>query len=161
MNGALLSLLTVMKGLPLAYAKDMQEDKEPVFDVFDTLILVIKITQELIDNMKVKKTNMYEAASNGFSTATDMADWFVRELGMPFREAHSLTGKFVEIASEKNIKLNELNLCDLTRVEPKINESVFKVLSPHSSIESRNSFGGTASREIKRQIRFWKRRLNE
>jgi argininosuccinate lyase len=159
-NGALLSLLTVMKGLPLAYAKDMQEDKEPVFDVYDTLILVIKITQELIDNMKVKKTNMYEAASNGFSTATDMADWFVRQLGMPFREAHSLTSKFVEIASEKNIKLSELSLSDLTRVEPKINESVFKVLSPHNSIESRNSFGGTASREIKRQIRFWKRRLN-
>ena len=149
-----------MKGLPLAYAKDMQEDKEPVFDVYDTLILVIKITQELIDNMKVKKTNMYEAASNGFSTATDMADWFVRELGMPFREAHSLTGRFVEIASKKNIKLSELNLSDFRRVEPKINKNIFKVLSPQNSIESRNSYGGTATREIKRQIRFWKRRLN-
>ena len=158
--GNYVSLFTTMKALPLAYSKDMQEDKEPVFDVYDTLILVIKITQELIDNMKVKKRNMYEAASNGFSTATDMADWFVRELGMPFREAHSLTSKFVEIASEKKIKLNELTLSDLTRFEPKINESVFKVLSPHNSIESRNSFGGTASREIKRQIRFWKRRLN-
>ena len=84
-NGALLSLLTVMKGLPLAYAKDMQEDKESVFDVFDTLILVIKITQELIEKMKVNRTNMYNAASSGFSTATDLADWFVRELGMPFR----------------------------------------------------------------------------
>ena len=83
-NAALLSLLTIMKGLPLAYAKDMQEDKEAVFDTFDTLILVIKITQELIENMEVKKMNMYDAASKGFSTATDLADWFVRDLGMPF-----------------------------------------------------------------------------
>tara|TARA_B100000941_G_scaffold97553_1_gene68010 strand:+ start:25 stop:567 length:543 start_codon:yes stop_codon:yes gene_type:complete len=159
-NGALLSLLTVMKGLPLAYAKDMQEDKESVFDVFDTLILVIKITQQLIENMKVKKANMYKAASNGFSTATDLADWFVRDLGMPFREAHALTAKIVEVASKKNIKLNELTLSDLNKVEPKISEEVFKILSPENSIESRNSFGGTASREIKRQIKFWKRRLN-
>ena len=159
-NGALLSLLTVMKGLPLAYAKDMQEDKESVFDVFDTLILVIKITQELIENMKVKQANMYKAASNGFSTATDLADWFVRDLGIPFREAHALTGKIVEVASKKNIKLNELTVNDLKKVEPKISEDVFKVLSPENSVESRNSFGGTASREIKRQIKFWKRRLN-
>ena len=159
-NGALLSLLTVMKGLPLAYAKDMQEDKESVFDVFDTLILVIKITQELIENMKVKQANMYKAASNGFSTATDLADWFVRDLGIPFREAHALTGKIVEVASKKNIKLNELTVNDLKKVESKISEDVFKVLSPENSVESRNSFGGTASREIKRQIKFWKRRLN-
>ena len=159
-NGALLSLLTVMKGLPLAYAKDMQEDKESVFDVYDTLILVIKLTKQLIENMKVKKANMYKAASNGFSTATDLADWFVRDLGMPFREAHALTAKIVEVASKKNIKLNELTLSDLNKVEPKIREEVFKILSPENSIESRNSFGGTASREIKRQIKFWKRRLN-
>ena len=103
---------------------------------------------------------MYNAASNGFSTATDLADWFVRELGMPFRQAHSLTGKIVEVALRKNIKLSEFSLSDLKKFEPKINEKVFKVLSPESSIESRNSFGGTALREIKRQIRFWKRRLN-
>ena len=133
-NGALLSLLTVMKGLPLAYAKDMQEDKEAVFDVFDTLILVIKISQELIENMKIKKENMYNAASNGFSTATDLADWFVRDLGIPFRDAHSLTGKIVELAAKKNIKLSELNLSDLTKVEPKINKNVFKILSPEKSI---------------------------
>ena len=159
-NAALLSLLTVMKGLPLAYAKDMQEDKETVFDTFDTLILVIKITQELIENMEVKKTNMYEAASRGFSTATDLADWFVRDLGMPFREAHALTGKFVEVASEKDIKLSELSLDDFKKVDPKINKNVFKILSPENSIESRNSFGGTASKEINRQIRFWKGKLN-
>ncbi len=159
-NGALLSLLTVMKGLPLAYAKDMQEDKESVFDVFDTLILVIKITQELIEKMKVNKINMYNAASNGFSTATDLADWFVRELGMPFREAHSLTGKIVGLASRKNNKLSEFSLSDLKKIEPKISEKVFKILSPENSIESRNSYGGTASREIRRQIKFWKRRLN-
>ncbi len=159
-NGALLSLLTVMKGLPLAYAKDMQEDKESVFDVFDTLILVIKITKELIEKMKVNEINMYNAASNGFSTATDLADWFVRELGMPFREAHSLTGKIVGVASRKNIKLSEFSLNDLKKIEPKISEKVFKILSPENSIESRNSYGGTASREIRRQIRFWKRRLN-
>ena len=114
-----------MKGLPLAYAKDMQEDKESVFDVFDTLTLVIKISQQLIENMKVKKANMYKAASNGFSTATDLADWFVRDLGMPFREAHALTGKFVEVASEKNIKLSELSLDELKKVDPKINKKYF------------------------------------
>ena len=103
---------------------------------------------------------MYNAASNGFSTATDLADWFVRDLGMPFREAHSLTGKLVEIAFKKDIKLSELSLSDLTKVEPKINENVFKILSLENSIESKNSFGGTALREIKRQIRFWKRKLN-
>ena len=159
-NGALVSLLTVMKGLPMAYAKDMQEDKESVFNAFDTFLLVIKITQELIENMKVKKTNMYNAASRGFSTATDLADWLVKDLGMPFREAHALTGKFVEVASEKNIKLSELTLDDFKKVNPKINKNVFEILSPENSIESRNSFGGTASREIKRQIRFWKRRLH-
>ena len=159
-NGALVSLLTVMKGLPMAYAKDMQEDKESVFNAFDTLLLVIKITQELIENMKVKKTNMYNAASRGFSTATDLADWLVKDLGMPFREAHALTGKFVEVASEKNIELSELTLDDFKKVNPKINKNVFEILSPENSIESRNSFGGTASREIKRQIRFWKRRLH-
>ena len=99
-NGALLSLLTVMKGLPLAYAKDMQEDKESVFDVFDTLILVIKITQELIENMKIKKTNMYDAASNGFSTATDLADWFVRDLGIPF---NGNPGKYNSITDVEGI----------------------------------------------------------
>ena len=103
---------------------------------------------------------MYNAASNGFSTATDLADWFVRDLGMPFREAHSLTGKFVEMASKKNVKLSELDFGDLTKVEPKISENVFKILSPENSIESKKSFGGTALREIKRQIRFWKRKLN-
>ena len=159
-NGALVSLLTVMKGLPMAYAKDMQEDKESVFNAFDTFLLVIKITQELIENMKVKKTNMYNAASRGFSTATDLADWLVKDLGMPFREAHALTGKFVEVASEKNIELSELTLDDFKKVNPKINKNVFEILSPENSIESRNSFGGTASREIKRQIRFWKRRLH-
>ena len=110
--------------------------------------------------MEVKKTNMYEAASRGFSTATDLADWFVRNLDMPFREAHTLTGKFVEVASEKNINLSELSLDDLKKVDPKINKKVLKILSPENSIESRNSFGGTASKEINRQIRFWKRRLN-
>ena len=149
-----------MKGLPLAYAKDMQEDKETVFDVFDTLLLVIKITRELIENMQIKKINMYNAASNGYSTATDLADWFVKDLDMPFREAHALTGKIVELASEKKIKLSELKISDLTEIEPKINEKVFKILSPENSIEYKNSFGGTASREIKRQIRFWKRKLN-
>ena len=159
-NGSLLSILTVMKGLPLAYAKDMQEDKEAVFDVFDTLILVLKIAQELVQNMKVKRKKMYDAASNGFSTATDLADWLVRALGIPFREAHSLTGKFVQIAVKKNVKLADLSLIDLRKLEPNINEDIFKVLSPENSTESRTSFGGTASKQIKRQIRFWKRRLH-
>jgi argininosuccinate lyase len=159
-NGALVSLFTIMKGLPLAYAKDMQEDKEAVFDVFDTLILVIKIAQELIRNMKVKKNNMYDGASNGFSTATDLADWLVRFLRIPFREAHKITGSLVQLAAKKNVKLSDLSLSELRRIEPNINENIFGILFPEKSVESRDSFGGTASKEIKRQIRFWKRRLN-
>ncbi len=159
-NGALISILTIMKGLPLAYAKDMQEDKEATFDVFDTLILVIKIAQELIKNIKVKKKNMYNGASNGFSTATDIADWLVRVLRIPFREAHTITGMLVQLAAKKNIKLSDLSLSELRRIEPNINEEIFDILSAENSVESRDSFGGTASKEIKRQIRFWKRRLN-
>ena len=149
-----------MKGLPLTYAKDMQEDKEAVFDVFDTLIPVIKIIQELVRNVFIKKKNMYEGASKGFSTATDLADWLVRVLGMPFREAHEATAKFVKLASDRKIKLSELSLSELQKNEPNINEQVYKVLSPENSVESRNSFGGTASKEIRRQIRFWKKKLN-
>ena len=106
-NGALISLLTIMKGLPLSYAKDMQEDKEAVFDVFDTLILVIKIAKELVGSIEAKKGKMELEAANGFSTATDLADWLVKNLDMPFREAHKVTGKIVNIASKNKIKLSK------------------------------------------------------
>ena len=159
-TGSLVGLLMVMKGLPLAYSKDMQEDKEQVFDASDSLMLALAAMTGMISDMEPNVASLETAAASGFSTATDLADWLVRDLGMPFREAHSLTGKIVEVALRKNIKLSDLSLSDLKKFEPKINEKVFKVLSPESSIESRNSFGGTALREIKRQIRFWKRRLN-
>jgi argininosuccinate lyase len=159
-NGALISLLTIMKGLPLSYAKDMQEDKEAVFDVYDTLLMVIKITKELIAAIEPKKSKMESEAENGFSTSTDLADWLVKKFGMPFREAHQITGRIVKDASNKNKKLSEMSMLDLKAIDQRITKEVFSILSVENSIESRNSYGGTSSAQVKKQIRFWKRKLN-
>ncbi len=159
-NGALISLLTMMKGLPLCYAKDMQEDKESAFDTFDTLILVIKITISLIGSIVTKKENMEKQAENGFSTATDLADWLVKNLKIPFRDAHLVTGKIVDFAVKSDIKLSEIKLSDLKQFDTRINKNVFSVLSTKNSIESRDSFGGTSSKQVKKQLHYWKKQLN-
>jgi argininosuccinate lyase len=158
-NGHLVALLTVMKGLPLAYSKDMQEDKEAVFDAAETLDLMLAAMTGMVSDMEVDKAAMKRAAGAGFSTATDLADWLVREAGLPFREAHHVTGRAVALAEERRTSLEKLPLDALREIHPSITDDVFGVLSVTDSVRSRKSFGGTAPAEVKRQIRYWRKRL--
>jgi argininosuccinate lyase len=155
-NAALLSLLTVMKGLPLAYSKDMQEDKEAAFDAADNLELCLRAMTGMIRDMTINIEQMENAAGAGFATATDLADWLVREANMPFREAHHVTGRVVALASERNCTLEALGLDDLRSICDAINENVYDVLSVASSVASRKSFGGTAPENVREQIAFWR-----
>ncbi|MCX7305668.1 MAG: argininosuccinate lyase [Hyphomicrobiales bacterium] len=158
-NGHLIGLLTVMKGLPLTYSKDMQEDKEAVFDAAETLDLMLAAMTGMVSDMTVDTVAMKRAAGAGFSTATDLADWLVRTLGLPFREAHHVTGRVVALAESKKIGLEELVLADLQAIHPGITGEVFSVLSVNNSVQSRTSYGGTAPSEVKKQVRAWKKRL--
>ncbi len=146
--GALIGLLTVLKGLPLAYAKDMQEDKEPVFDVHDSLALCLSAMTGMIGDMTVDPDAMRAAAEDGFPTATDLADWLVRVAGLPFREAHHVTGRLVKLAEEQGCALNALSLEDMQHVDERITAEVFDVLSVEASLNSRTSFGGTAPSRV-------------
>jgi argininosuccinate lyase len=157
--GALTTLLVVMKGLPLAYSKDMQEDKEPLFDALDTLGLVISAMTGMVDDLTADTEAMRAAAAGGYSTATDLADWLVRELGLPFREAHHITGQIVARAEAGNIALADVPLADMQEIEPRITDQVFSVLSVEASAASRISFGGTAPSEVRKQIDWWKKTL--
>lgn len=154
--GALTGLSIVMKGLPLAYSKDMQEDKEGVFDALDSLSLCLAAMTGMIDKMAVNQPAMHEAAGSGFSTATDLADWLVREAGLPFRQAHHITGALVAMAEAKNCRLEELSLADMQTVETTITDSVFDVLSVEKSVASRTSYGGTAPQNVRAQIALWR-----
>ncbi len=158
-NGHLVALLTVMKGLPLAYSKDMQEDKEAVFDAAETLELCLAAMTGMVGDMTINTAQMKSAAGSGFSIATDLADWLVRELNMPFREAHHVTGRAVALAESKKCGLEKLSLVDLQTVNPGITTEVFSVLSVDKSVRSRTSFGGTAPAQVKKQITYWKKRL--
>jgi argininosuccinate lyase len=153
--GALLSLLTVMKGLPLTYSKDMQEDKEPAFDAFDNMSLAIAATTGMVRDMVANTDEMRKAAAAGFSTATDLADWLVRTLKMPFRDAHHVTGSLVALAEKAGVDLPELPLAAMQKVEPRITRDVYKVLTVESSVASRVSFGGTAPKNVKREAKRW------
>ena len=158
-NGHLIGLLTVMKGLPLAYSKDMQEDKEAVFDAAETLDLMVAAMTGMVRDMTVNAAAMKRAAGSGYSTATDLADWLVREAGLPFREAHHVTGRAVALAEAKGVALDRLTLAELQDIDGRITEAVFGVLSVNASVKSRASFGGTAPSEVRRQIRYWRKRL--
>jgi argininosuccinate lyase len=146
--GALTGLLVVLKGLPLAYSKDMQEDKEPVFDAADTLELMLAAMAGMVDDLSVDAEAMREAAAGGFSTATDLADWLVRGSGLAFREAHHVTGRIVKLAEDQGCRLDELDLKAMQGVEPRITKDVFGVLSVEKSVASRTSFGGTAPQNV-------------
>lgn len=158
-NGHLIGLLTVMKGLPLSYSKDMQEDKEAVFDAAETLELAIAAMTGMITDMTVNEAAMKKAAGAGYSTATDLADWLVREAGLPFREAHHVTGRAVALAEAAKTGIEKLPLGQLQALNDKITEDVYSVLSVPNSVKSRKSFGGTAPQEVRRQIRYWRKRL--
>ncbi|MEM6464113.1 MAG: argininosuccinate lyase [Pseudomonadota bacterium] len=158
-NGALIALLTVMKGLPLAYSKDMQEDKEQVFDAAATLELSLACMTALVGDLEIGTQAMKEAAGAGYATATDLADWLVREAGLPFREAHHVTGSAVALAEKRGCELSDLPLDDLKKINPAIKEGVFSVLSPQASVASRTSFGGTAPKKVREQIAWWRGQL--
>ncbi|MFC7292065.1 argininosuccinate lyase [Hirschia litorea] len=158
-NGSLISMLTIMKGLPLAYSKDMQDDKQIVFEAFDSLDLSLQAMTGMIDSITFNKANLATAAAGGFSTATDLADWLVRELNIPFREAHHITGASVKAAEDKGVQLWDLSLEELQAIEPRITKQIFDVLSVDASVASRQSYGGTAPVRVREQIALWKERL--
>ena len=157
--GANVALMTVMKGLPLAYSKDMQEDKEQVFDAADNLMIAMAAMAGMLDDMSANQDALERAAASGFSTATDLADWLVRELDLPFREAHHVTGALVKMAEDRGCDLPDLSLADMQTVQSNITAAVFDVLGVHNSVASRQSYGGTAPDQVRLQIARWKERL--
>ncbi|MBU6498566.1 MAG: argininosuccinate lyase [Rhodospirillales bacterium] len=154
-TGALVGLLTVMKGLPLAYAKDMQEDKEPVFDAADAWALSLAAIGGMVRDMAPDTARLREMAGSGFATATDLADWLVRVLNLPFRAAHHVTGRLVARAEARGVDLAGLTLAEMQAEEPRITASVFDVLSVEASVASRTSYGGTAPENVARQAAQW------
>ena len=158
-NGSLIGLLTVMKGLPLTYSKDMQEDKEGVFDSAETLELCLAAMTGMISDMTINKDAMKLAAGTGYSTATDLADWLVREAGLPFRDAHHVTGTAVALAESENKELSELTLEQFKQIHESITDGIYDVLTVEASVASRTSFGGTAPSNVRKQIEYWQNRL--
>jgi argininosuccinate lyase len=156
--GSLIHLLTVMKGLPLAYNKDMQEDKEPVFATAENLELALSATEGMLRGMVAQPEAMLRAASGGFSTATDLADWLVRVPGIPFRDAHHITGTLVRKAEERSGDLSDLPLAVMQEVEPRITNEVYSVLTVERSVASRTSYGGTAPEQVHQAITEAKKR---
>ncbi len=151
--GALFSLLTTMKGLTLTYSKDMQEDKEPVFDATQNSKLCLRAMSGMIADMKVNKDKMHAMASADYSCATDIADWLVKNLKIPFRDAHHVTGSIVKMAETKGLELHQLKLAEMQKIEKKITNKIFEVLSVENSTASRTSFGGTSPVQVKEQIK--------
>jgi argininosuccinate lyase len=159
--GALVGLLTVMKGLPLAYQKDMQEDKEGAIDALSTLTLSIAAMTGMVRDMEPDVARMRQAAGEGFATATDLADWLTRELKLPFREAHHVTGRIVAKAAEAGAPLDKLPLAAMQAIEPRITKAVFGVLSAEKSVTSRSVYGGTAPKNVQMQAKRWLKRLQK
>lgn len=157
--GDLNALLVVMKGLPMAYSKDMQEDKEPVFEVADTLTLTVLATTGMIRDLSANREVMASAAGQGYATATDLADWLVRELGLPFRRAHHVTGSLVKLAEARAVDLDGLSLLDMQTIESGITDAVFEVLGAANSVASRTSLGGTAPSQVRAAIAEARARL--
>jgi argininosuccinate lyase len=153
--GALMGMLTVMKGLPLAYSKDMQEDKEGTFDALHALSLCIAATEGMVRDMIPSTERMKSSAGAGFATATDLADWLVRALGLPFRQAHHVTGSLVRVASEQGTGLEDLSIAQMQAVEPRITAEVFSVLGVDQSVRSRTSYGGTSPANVIAQADRW------
>jgi argininosuccinate lyase len=159
--GATVALFTVMKGLPLTYSKDMQEDKEQVFDAADTLMLALAAMTGMVGDMTANRASLAAAAGSGFSTATDLADWLVRTLNLPFREAHHVTGSLVALAEGKGCDLPDLSLADMQGVHDAITADVFGVLGVDNSVNSRTSYGGTAPVRVREQVARWQAALAE
>src|SRR6476469_5063123 len=161
MIGALSALLIVMKGLPLAYQKDMQEDKQGAMEAFGALSLAIRAMTGMVADMVPDQARMKAAAGEGYATATDLADWLVRSLKMPFRDAHHVTGRIVAKASQQGVPLHQVPLKDMQAIEPRITADALAVLSVEASVKSRNSYGGTAPRNVLAQAKGWLKRLEK
>jgi argininosuccinate lyase len=161
MTAALTALLMVMKGLPLAYAKDMQEDKEGTMDALAALSLSIAAMAGMVVDLEPDVSRMKKAAGEGYATATDLADWLVRSLKIPFRQAHHITGRIVAKAADEGVALHRLPLATMQGIEPRISEDVFTVLSVDRSVKSRTSYGGTAPKNVRAQARKWLRKLEK
>ena len=159
--GANVALMIVMKGLALTCSKDMQEDKEPVFDAADNLFLALAAMTGMVNDMTALPETLKAAAGAGFATATDLADWLVREKGLAFRDAHHVTGALVALAETKDCELHELTLSDMQSVNDEIDEGVYSVLSVENSVASRMSYGGTAPEQVRFQIKRWKEILEQ
>ncbi len=157
--GANVALMIVMKGLPLTYSKDMQEDKEQVFDAADNLMLALAAMTGMVSDMTANRDSLKIAAASGFSTATDLADWLVRALGLPFRDAHHITGSLVAMAEAQGCDLPDLSLVQMKSVHVHINAEVFEVLGVENSVASRVSYGGTAPAQVRAQIARWEAAL--
>ena len=158
-TGSLVALLTVMKGLPLAYAKDMQEDKPPVFEATDAALLALAATLGMVRDLRPDTARMRAMAGDGYSTATDLADWLVRVPGLPFRDAHHVTGRIVAAAEARGATLAALPLDVMQEIEPRITTDVFAVLGVEASVASRTSLGGTAPANVKAEAAAWLARL--
>jgi len=157
--GSFVALSTVMKGVALAYAKDLQEDKQSVFEAADSLDLSLAAAAGMVNDMQIQIEAMREAAGRGFPTATDLADWIVRVLGKPFREAHHIAGAIVKGAEALNLPIQEMPLEEMQKIEPSITRDVYSVLSIEASVSSRRSPGGTSPERVREQIAFWRERL--
>jgi len=159
--GALTGLMTVIKGLPLAYQKDLQEDKEGAIDAIGALTMSLKAMTGMVRDMEPDVARMEAAAGEGYATATDLADWLVRTLKLPFREAHHVTGRIVAKAAEAGVPLDKLPLPSMQEIEPKITKAVFGVLSVGNSVKSRSAYGGTAPNNVRREANRWLKRLKK
>ena len=159
--GALTGLFVVMKGLPLAYSKDMQEDKEGVFNALDSLSLCLAAMTGMMEKLTPVPERMLAAAGKGFSTATDLADWLVRKADLPFRDAHHITGALVTLAEKNGCDLADLTLTDMQNVDARITDDVFSVLSLENSVASRTSFGGTAPKNVRAAAQSWRAALKD
>jgi argininosuccinate lyase len=150
-----------MKGLPLAYQKDMQEDKQGAMEAFAALSLAVRAMTGMVTDLVPDQARMKQAAGEGYATATDLADWLVRTLKMPFRDAHHVTGRIVAKASKDGIALHEMSLTDMQAIEPRITKDALAVLSVESSVKSRTSYGGTAPKNVLAQAKSWLKRLEK
>jgi argininosuccinate lyase len=157
--GAMVSLVMTMKGLPLAYSKDMQDDKPPVFEAHDLLMLSLQALAAMVEATQFDAARMRAAAEQGFATATDLADWLVREADVPFREAHRITGRAVRLAEDRGCALCDLPLHDLRAIDERIDERAYAALTVDASVRSRTSYGGTAPERVREQIRRAKKAL--
>jgi argininosuccinate lyase len=146
------ALVMTMKGLPLAYSKDMQDDKPPLFEAHDLLMLSLQALAAMVETTRFRPDRMRAAAEAGFATATDLADWLVRAAGVPFREAHHITGRVVKLAEERGVCLSDLPLEDLQAIDNRIEAGVYEVLTVDASVRSRTSYGGTAPEQVRGQI---------